>query len=69
LVYVPTEGHRGCLGTEMSKSTTQEVGTRRRRIFHSEDLSILKVYSTTDITAMTKSREGNISTNLYLETP
>jgi hypothetical protein len=47
----------------MSESTTQEVGTRRRRIFHSEDLNILKVYSTTDIAAMTKSREGNICTN------
>jgi hypothetical protein len=52
----------------MSKSRTKEV-RRRRRKFHSEDLNNFKFYSVTDITAMTKSREGNISTNLYLETP
>jgi hypothetical protein len=46
----------------MSKSTTQEVG-RRRRKFHSEDLNNLKVYSATNITTMTKSRGRNISTN------
>jgi len=33
------EGHRGCLGMEISKSTTQEGG-RRRRKFHSGDLNV-----------------------------
>jgi len=47
---------------EMSKSTTQEVG-RRRRKFHSGDLNDLKANSSADITAMNKTWGGNISTN------
>jgi len=66
-VYVPTEVHRRCLGKEMSECTAQEFV--RRRKFHSEDLNTLKVYTAKYITAMTMSKEGNISTNYNLETP
>jgi len=45
----------------MSKITTQEVG--RRRKFHSGYLNDLKAYYSTDITAMNKAKEGNVSTN------